>query len=97
MASSSERVQVSTEGTLGAISWREDGRELYFAMENTEADDIENVSVRMMAAAVTTEPMLKVEAPRVLFEVSVPPVGNPSQAQVASADGERFLMVMSAE
>jgi len=92
-----ERVQVSTDGTLGAISWREDGEELYFATENKDAEDLENINVRMMAAAVTTEPMLKVDPPRVLFEVSVPPVGNAAQMQIASPDGQYFLAVLPAD
>lgn len=97
MADSDERVQVSSNGALGAISWRQDGKELYFASEDTSAEDLENVSVRIMAAAVKTEPMLAAETPRVLFEVSVPPVGNASQMQIVSPDGEYFLFTMPAK
>ncbi|HMB73884.1 MAG TPA: hypothetical protein VKQ06_09955, partial [Gammaproteobacteria bacterium] len=97
MAGNGERVQVSTAGTLGAIAWRGDGAELLFVSENTEAEALETLNVRVMAAAITTEPMLEAEPPRVLFELSLPPTGNSSQWQNVSADGEHFLFVMPAE
>ena len=96
MAGDGERLQVSTGGTVGGISWRADGRELYYLSENLETED-ELDDVKVMAVGVTTTPALRTQAPRELFTLTLPPVGNPGQWQNASPDGERFLFALPGE
>ncbi len=96
MAGDGERLQVSDTGTIGAISWREDGRELYYMVENVATEDELNDAM-MMAVSVTTEPRLSVGEPRELFMLTMPPDGNTGQWQNASRDGERFLFALTAE
>lgn len=96
MATESRRVQVSTDGTVGGISWREDGRELYFVSENLETED-EFDDVKVMAVDVTTMPELGASEPRELFTLTLAPAGNPAQWQNASPNGERFLFSVPAE
>ena len=95
MAADGERLKVSADGTIGGISWREDGRELYYVSENLDTEALDDVRVR--AVAIATEPALRAEEPRTLFTLTLPAAGNPSQWQNASADGERFLFALPAE
>jgi Tol biopolymer transport system component len=95
MAADGERLQLSSDGTVGGIAWREDGRELYYVSENLETDELNDVNVS--AVALTTGSSLRAEAPRTLFTLTLPAAGNPSQWQSVSADGERFLFVLPVE
>jgi Tol biopolymer transport system component len=92
MAVDGPRHKVSSDGTVGGIAWREDGRELYYISENKDTDELNDVKV--MAVAVTTQPELRTEAPRVLFEITLPTAGDPSQWQNVSPDGQRFLFAL---
>jgi Tol biopolymer transport system component len=92
---SRRRLQVSTSGTIGGISWREDGEELYFVSENLDTED-EFDDVKVMAVSVTTTPELGAGEPRELFALTLAPAGNPAQWQNASSDGERFLFSVPA-
>jgi Tol biopolymer transport system component len=96
MVSASERVQVSTDGTIGGISWRADGGELYFVNENLDTEDEFN-DVKVMAVNISSTPELSVGEPRELFTLTISPGGNSAQWQNASADGERFLFVVAAD
>jgi Tol biopolymer transport system component len=78
-------VRVSTDGALGAISWRQDGGELYYMTLPGFA---------IMAVDVSTAPDLHVGTPKMLFRQ---PVSGPGQlSSVASGDGERFVFVPAA-
>jgi Tol biopolymer transport system component len=94
MAAEGKRHKVSSEGTVGGIAWREDGRELYYISENKDTDELNDV--RVMAVGVTTRPELRTEEPRVLFELTLPTAGDPSQWQNVSPDGQRFLFALPA-
>lgn len=96
MAADGERLQVSTDGTLGGISWRADGRELYYLTENLETEDEFNDG-KVMAVSLNMMPSLSAGEPRELFGLTVAPIGNPSQWQNVSPDGERFLFALPAE
>jgi hypothetical protein len=96
MAGEGQRLQVSTGGTIGGISWRDDSRELYYIAENPETDDELNDAI-VMAVGVTTTPTLSAGTPRELFALTLPTQGNPVQWQNASGDGERFLFALPAE
>ena len=96
MATDSERLQVSTDGTIGGISWRADGEELYFVNQNLDTADEFN-DIKVMAVDVSTTPELSISEPRELFALTIVPAGNSAQWQNASADGERFLFVVAAE
>jgi Tol biopolymer transport system component len=76
-------VQVSTAGALGMISWRQDGKELYYLTPDWE----------VMAVDVTTNPF-QAGTPRLLFRLPGPLVGNPKQWNNISADGQRFVFVL---
>ena len=78
------RWQISTGGGIMPV-WAQDGRELFYQVkENADAP------LRLMAAAIETEPTFRHGRPRALFE-------GPYYAGVmsfdVSSDGERFLMI----
>jgi Tol biopolymer transport system component len=77
-------VRVSKDGAIGMITWRKDGKELYFMTRNWE----------VMAVDVETTPTFKVGTPRMLFSLPGPLPGNPMQWQNVSPDGQRFLFAM---
>jgi Tol biopolymer transport system component len=79
-------VQVSKDGAIGMISWRQDGKELYFMTRNWE----------VMAVDVATAPTFKAGAPRLLFSLRGPLPGNPMQWKNVSQDGEHFIFAMPA-
>ena len=77
-------VRVSTNGAIGMIVWRQDGKELYFMTRDWE----------VMAVDVTTVPALQIGTPRLLFKLQGPLPGNPMQWKNVSRDGERFIFAM---
>jgi hypothetical protein len=79
-------VQVSKDGAIGMIVWRQDGKELYFMTRTWD----------VMAVDVETTPAFKVATPRKLFSLPGPLPGNPMQWKNVSADGQRFLFAMPA-
>jgi Tol biopolymer transport system component len=79
-------VKVSKDGSVGMVTWRADGKELYFLSRDWE----------VMAVDVTTAPTLTVSAPRLLFKMPGPLPGNPLQWKNVSNDGQRFLFSMPA-
>jgi Tol biopolymer transport system component len=91
-AAEGARHKVSSDGAGGGIAWRSDGRELYYISENRDTEELNDVKV--MAVGVTTTPALRTEAPRVLFELTLPTAGDPSQWQNVSPDGQRFLFAL---
>ncbi|HET9272133.1 MAG TPA: hypothetical protein VFO31_28340 [Vicinamibacterales bacterium] len=76
--------KVSKDGTVGMITWRQDGKELYFLNRDWE----------VMAVDITTTPSLTVGTPRVLFKMPGPLPGNPLQWKNVSKDGQRFIFSM---
>ena len=79
-------VKVSKSGSMGMVTWRDDGKELYFLSRDWE----------VMAVDVTTSPTLTVGTPRLLFKLPGPLPGNPLQWKNVSKDGQRFLFSMPA-
>jgi Tol biopolymer transport system component len=77
-------VRVSTDGAIGMIAWRQDGKELYFMTRNWE----------VMAVDVETTPAFKAGTPRMLFSLPGPLPGNPMQWKNVSKDGQQFLFAM---
>ena len=77
-------VRVSKDGTVGMVTWRQDGKELYFLSRDWE----------VMAVDITTTPALTVGTPRVLFKMPGPLPGNPLQWKNVSKDGQRFIFSM---
>jgi Tol biopolymer transport system component len=77
-------VQVSKDGAIGMVTWRQDGKELYFMTRNWE----------VMAVEVTTTPTFKAGTPRLLFSLPGPLPGNPMQWKNVGKDGDRFLFAM---
>jgi Tol biopolymer transport system component len=79
-------VRVSKNGALGMISWRQDGKEMYFLTRDWE----------VMAVDVATTPDFKAGTPKLLFKLPGPLVGNPAQWKNVSPDGQRFVFAMPA-
>jgi Tol biopolymer transport system component len=79
-------VKVSTNGSTGMVTWRGDGKELYFLSRDWE----------VMAVDITTTPALAASAPRLLFKMPGPLPGNPLQWKNVSTDGQRFIFSMPA-
>jgi Tol biopolymer transport system component len=77
-------VQVSHAGALGMISWRQDGKELYYMTPDWE----------VMAVDVTTTPTFQAGTPRLLFTLPGPLPGGPAHWSNVSPDGQRFVFVI---
>jgi Tol biopolymer transport system component len=77
-------VKVSTNGALGMLAWRQDGRELYFMTRNWE----------IMAVDVAATPTFQAGPPRLLFKLAGPLPGPPGS--YISRDGQRFIIGMPA-
>jgi Tol biopolymer transport system component len=76
--------RVTKDGALGMITWRQDGKELYYMTRNWE----------VMAVDIETTPTFKAGTPRMLFSLPGPLPGNPLQWKNVSPDGQRFLFAM---
>jgi Tol biopolymer transport system component len=76
--------QISRNGALGMISWRQDGKEMYYMTRDWE----------VMAVDVTTSPTFQAGTPKLLFKLPGPLVGNPAQWKNVSPDGQRFVFAM---
>ena len=77
-----EALRVSTNGSNGMISWRQDAKEMYFLSREWE----------VIAVDITTSPTLQAGAPRILFKLPGPLVGGGD----VSGDGERFVFALPA-
>jgi len=77
-------VQISRNGAIGMVNWRQDGKEMYFMTRDWE----------VMAVDMATTPTIQVGTPRLLFKLQGPLPGNPSQWKNVSSDGERFIFAM---
>ena len=77
-------VRVSKDGAVGMVTWRQDGKELYFMTRNWE----------VMAVDVETTPTFKAGTPRMLFSLPGPLPGNPMQWKNVNQDGQRFIFAM---
>jgi serine/threonine-protein kinase len=80
-----EQVQVSINGGTEP-AWNPNGRELFY--RHDEAD-----GTVMMAAAIETDPSLRVGARTTLFGVSLMAAANPHRNYDVSPDGQTFVMV----
>jgi Tol biopolymer transport system component len=78
------QVQITKDGAIGMVTWRGDGKELYYMTRDWE----------VMAVDITTSPTLKAGAPRKLFQLPGPLPGNPLQWKNVSPDGQRFIFAM---
>jgi Tol biopolymer transport system component len=77
-------VRVSKDGAIGMITWRQDGKELFYMTRNWE----------VMAVDVTTTPTFTAGTPKMLFSLPGPLPGNPLQWKNVSHDGQRFIFAM---
>jgi Tol biopolymer transport system component len=77
-------VQVSKNGAIGMVFWRQDGKEMYFMTRDWE----------VMAVDVTMTPAFQAGTPRLLFKLPGPLAGNPGQWKNVSPDGQRFVFAM---
>ena len=86
-AADAKPTTVSATGTLGMISWRQDGKELYYLTPESE----------VMAVDVTTTPAFQAATPKLLFKFPRPLTGNPRQWRNVSSDGQRFVFATAVE
>lgn len=82
----SSRVQVSSDGGIGGIFWRRDGKELFYLSQGPQA---------IMAVEILSRSPLRVGAPRVLFKVPAPIAAPAQLSSIASPDGDRFVFVVN--
>lgn len=86
-APNATRLQVSQEGGIGGIVWRQDAKELFYLSQPPRQT--------VMAVDVSTGPSFEVRAPKPLFEIPTP-IGAPAQlSTVSSPDGERFVFAVN--
>jgi Tol biopolymer transport system component len=90
-AAGDTKFPISTDGAMGGIFWRGDGKELYYLSEDRASSE-----VKVMAVDVTTAPAFKAGTPTVLFRLPGPLPGNPGQWKNISPDGQRFVFVVPA-
>ena len=83
-ANAGPQVQITKDGAIGMVTWRQDGKELYYMTRDWE----------VMAVDVTTTPTFTAGAPRKLFQLPGPLPGNPLQWKNVSQDGQRFIFAM---
>jgi Tol biopolymer transport system component len=87
--------QVTLQGAVGMVSWRRDGKELYYL----DADR------HVMAVTVRTEDRVSFETPRRLFDApdttiliaDYPFVGAPEGLGTVSPDGQQFLFAATSK
>src|SRR5262245_49597747 len=81
-----EKWQISTEGGLGMVAWRADGRELYYLAPDRG----------VMAVGVRTDSGFEFGKPKLLFKApeSIPVTGTPGALASVGRDGERFLFAV---
>ena len=84
--SAGKPVRISKDGAIGMITWRQDGKELYFMTRDWE----------VMAVDISTTPTVTAGTPRPLFRLPGPLPGNPLQWNNVSKDGQRFIFAMPA-
>jgi Tol biopolymer transport system component len=83
-------VQISKDanlGALGAISWRQDGKELYY---------LTLPGFAVMAVDVATSPEFQAGPAKMLFRVPGGVTGPGQLSNVASQDGQRFVFLVPA-
>jgi Tol biopolymer transport system component len=82
----SARVQVSSDGGVGGIFWRRDGKELFYLSQGPQA---------IMAVEILSRSPLRVGAPRVLFKIPAPIAAPAQLSSIGSPDGERFVFAVT--
>jgi Tol biopolymer transport system component len=78
--------QISEQGGLGMVSWRRDGKELYYFGGDRG----------IMAVSVTTAPDFEFGKPKALFKApdSIPVTGTPGGLASVSRDGQKAVMAV---
>jgi WD40 repeat protein len=82
----SSRVQVSSDGGVGGIVWRRDGKELFYLSQGPQA---------IMAVEILSRSPLRLAAPRVLFKIPTPIAAPAQLSSIGSPDGERFVFAVT--
>jgi len=83
-------VRVSKDSAIGMVSWRADGKEMYFMQSDPKTTDM-----FVMAVDVTSTPSFQAGTPRILFKLPGPLPGNPTQWKNVSSDGQKFVFVIN--
>jgi WD40 repeat protein len=83
-APASARLRVSSDGGVGGIVWRRDGKELFYLSQGPQS---------LMAVEILSESPLRLGTPRVLFKIPNPILGPAQLSSIGSPDGQRFAFV----
>jgi len=79
--------RISKDGVMGMLSWREDGKEIFFRGLDLDSNDL-----RVMAVDVTTAPAFQAGTAKLLFKLPGPLNGNLGNI---SRDGQRFVFAVN--
>jgi len=79
-------VQVSQNGAMGMVFWRQDMKEMFFMTRDWE----------VMSVDITAGPTFQAGTPKLLFKMPGPLPGNPAQWKNITPDGQRFVFSMPA-
>jgi Tol biopolymer transport system component len=77
-------VQVSKNGAMGMVFWRQDMKEMFFMTRDWE----------VMSVDITAGPTFQAGTPKLLFKMPGPLPGNPAQWKNITPDGQRFVFAM---
>jgi Tol biopolymer transport system component len=81
--------RVSKDGGDGMVTWRGDGKELYFLY-----NDIATGDTLVMAADVAVDPSFQAGTPKLLFRLPMSPQGNAGQWKSVTKDGQEFIFTV---
>ena len=87
-AAGAGKVQVSKEGANGMLTWRGDGKQLYWVQVDVETGD-----ALIMGADISTTPAFQAGAPRLLFRLTNARQRINSPGSI-SGNGERFVFTL---
>lgn len=79
--------QVSKDGVMAMLHWRDDGKEIFFRGQDLNSNDLQ-----VMSAEVATTPSFRASPPKLLFKLPGPLGGNLGNI---SRDGQQFVFAIN--
>jgi len=81
--------RVSKDGAESMISWRADGKEMYYLHNDVDTGD-----TMVMAVDIAAAPAFQPGTPKLLFRIPMSPQGNPGQWKNVARDGQQFVFTV---
>jgi Tol biopolymer transport system component len=82
--------RVSKDGAEGVMSWRADGKEMYYVH-----NDVDTGATMVMAVDIATSPSFQPGEPKLLFRLPQSPQGrSPGQWKNVTKDGQQFVFTV---